>query len=88
MGDTRVLLIQNSYYGGRDELLFDLIHKAGPIQFLHLPDNANQDVVAAESKRLRAVLVDALGLCLKDGLPGPSQALFQGRDHTTKRAYF
>jgi hypothetical protein len=31
--DARVLMIQNVHYGGREELPFDLKHKAGPIQF-------------------------------------------------------
>jgi hypothetical protein len=87
LGDARILLIQNTYYGGRDQLPFDLIHKAGPILF-HLPEDADQDAAATEAKRLRSVLVEALKLCLKNVSTDSSQRMFEGRGHTAKRAYF
>ena len=36
--DARVLMIQNVHYGDREELPFDLKHKAGPIPFRLAPD--------------------------------------------------
>ena len=57
--DARILMIQNVHYGDRDELPFDLEHRAGPIQFRLAPD-ATQATIDAEHVRLRAVLVDAL----------------------------
>jgi hypothetical protein len=32
LNDTSILMIQNTHYGNRDQLPFDLRHKAGPIQ--------------------------------------------------------
>jgi hypothetical protein len=87
LGDARILLVQNTYYGGRDQLPFDLIHKAGPIQF-HLPEGADHEAETAEAKRLRSVLVEALTLCLKNVSTDSTQGMFEGRSHTTKRAYF
>ena len=57
--DARVLMIQNVHYGDREELPFDLKHKAGPIQFRLAPD-ATKAIIDAEHVRLRSVLVDAL----------------------------
>src|SRR5277367_1754093 len=57
--DARVLMIQNVHYGDREELPFDLKHKAGPIQFRLAPD-ATKAIIDAEHVRLRTVLVDAL----------------------------
>ena len=33
LGDTFILMVQNTHYGEREDLPFDLRHKAGPIQF-------------------------------------------------------
>jgi hypothetical protein len=85
--DARILLVQNTYYGDRDQLPFDLIHKAGPIQF-HLSEDSDQNALSAEAKKLRRILGDAIGLCLRNGSPIGQKTLFQGQSHTARRAYF
>jgi hypothetical protein len=57
--DARVLMVQNTYYGGRGELPFDLRHKAGPLQY-RLAPNASKTDIEAESKRFRGALIAAL----------------------------
>jgi hypothetical protein len=57
--DTRILLVQNRYFGEREDLPFDLKHKAGPIQFVLAPDASAQQI-ATEKARLRGDLVSAL----------------------------
>ena len=38
LGDEAILMVQNTHYGDRETLPFDLKHKAGPIQFCLAPD--------------------------------------------------
>jgi len=59
LGDESILMVQNTYYGDRDTLPFDLQHKAGPIQFRLAPD-ATKAEIEAERKKLVAQLVAAL----------------------------
>jgi hypothetical protein len=59
LGDEFILMVQNAHYGDRDELPFDLKHKAGPIQY-RLAPNATKAEIAAEHAKLRSVFVDAL----------------------------
>ncbi|SPP97825.1 hypothetical protein [Bradyrhizobium vignae] len=61
-------MIQNTYYGSREELPFDLRHKAGPIQF-HLPPDASKEQIVAERRKLKPVLVAALRPYLKQKAP-------------------
>ena len=44
--DARILMVQNAYYGEREELPFDLKHKASPIQFYLVPDATKDQIVA------------------------------------------
>ncbi len=60
--DARVLMIQNVHYGDREELPFDLKHKAGPIQFRLAPDATKAIILKAAvgaefSFRLRAASI-------------------------------
>lgn len=57
--DAAILMVQNCHYGEREELPFDIKHKAGPIQF-RLAPNASRTVIAAERARLTHSLVVAL----------------------------
>jgi hypothetical protein len=50
--DSRVLLVHNTYFGDRDELPFDLRHKAGPIQF-NLPPRSGRDAIALARAQLK-----------------------------------
>jgi hypothetical protein len=59
--DAAVLAVQNVHFGDREHLPFDLKHKAGPIQFSLAPD-ATKVEIAAEAKKLRASLIEALKL--------------------------
>ena len=56
---SRILLVQNIHYGGREELPFDLKYKAGPIQFCLCP-GATKTEISAEHARLRATFIEAL----------------------------
>jgi hypothetical protein len=59
LGDEAILMVQNTHYGGRDTLPFDLKHKAGPIQFCLAPD-AKKSEIEAEQKKLVSQFVVAL----------------------------
>jgi hypothetical protein len=59
LGDASILTVQNMYYGEREELPFDLKHKAGPIQY-RLPSGASKQEISAERAKLRGTLVEAL----------------------------
>jgi hypothetical protein len=59
LGDNAILMIQNRHFGEREELPFDLKHKAGPIQYLLAPGAAKAEI-EAERARLKGELVNAL----------------------------
>jgi hypothetical protein len=59
LGDRSILMVQNLHYGSRDDLPFDLKHKAGPIQYALAP-NASKDQLATERARLRGQFINAL----------------------------
>jgi hypothetical protein len=59
LGSEAILMVQNTHYGNRDALPFDLKHKAGPIQF-NLAPGAKKAEVEAERKKLVSQLVTAL----------------------------
>jgi hypothetical protein len=59
IGDEAILMVQNTRYGERDALPFDLKYKAGPIQFALSP-GATKAEIEAEQKKLVAQLVVAL----------------------------
>jgi hypothetical protein len=58
----RVLLVWNTHYGRQKELPFDIVHKGGGLAY-SLPPGADKKTIAAEAKKLRAQLVEALRLC-------------------------
>jgi hypothetical protein len=66
--DRSILMIQNTHYGDRDSLPFDLRHKAGPVQYCLAPDAAKPQI-AAEMAKLKPVLVAALKPYLKQRAP-------------------
>jgi hypothetical protein len=47
LGDGAILMVQNRYFGARDDLPFDLKHKAGPIQYSLAPDATKQQIETA-----------------------------------------
>lgn len=59
IGDDKILMVQNTFYGSREDLPFDLRGKAGPLQFNLAPD-ADASEKARVSKDLVAILVRAL----------------------------
>jgi hypothetical protein len=67
LGDPSILTVQNVHYGEREELPFDLKHKAGPIQFRLAPD-ATKSQIATERAKLRGDFVNALRPYLSSGL--------------------
>jgi hypothetical protein len=59
LGDEAILMVQNTHYGDRDALPFDLKHKAGPIQFWLAPD-AKKAQIEADRKNLVGQFITAL----------------------------
>jgi hypothetical protein len=56
LGDRAILTVQNVHYGEREDLPFDLKHKAGPIQF-RLPPDATKSQISTERAKLRGYFV-------------------------------
>jgi hypothetical protein len=83
--DERILLLQNRHYGERENLPFDLKHKAGPIQFTLAP-GATGAQIDAEKAKLRGALVTALRPYLQ--LQPAFKAAFQEQVATTNPAVF
>jgi hypothetical protein len=87
LGDEAILMVQNTHYGGRDWLPFDLKHKAGPIQYNLAPD-AGRKGREAERAKLRAILIEALKPYLsRSGTPAPNVP-FKETPSTTTSAFF
>lgn len=59
LGDQSILMVQNTYFGSRDDLPFDLKHKAGPIQYTLHPE-ATKPEIESELKKLTDQFVIAL----------------------------
>ncbi len=59
LGDTAILMVHNQHYGSREDLPFDLKHKAGPIQYTLAP-NASKQEIEAEKAKLKGQFVTAL----------------------------
>src|ERR1700730_10333745 len=85
LGDEAILMVQNTYYGDRDQLPFDLRHKAGPIQYSLAP-NANREQIAAEHNKLKPVLIAAVKPYLKQKTE--SRPLHTEIPHTYTKAAF
>jgi hypothetical protein len=84
--DSRVLLVQNIYFGEREQLPFDLRHKAGPIQF-NLPPDSPKEVIARARERLKNDLVLALRECLTHAVSAVAPS-FHATQPTSNRAFF
>jgi len=63
-GEEQVLLVLNEHYGGRDFLPFHLQDLGGPITY-HLPADATQEQIDAETSKLRGKFVTAIREFLK-----------------------
>jgi hypothetical protein len=63
VGDELILLVQNTHYGNRSDLPFDLQHKGSPIQY-HLAPNASPAERVAEKKKLTGLFVSHLRACM------------------------
>jgi hypothetical protein len=85
LSDARVLLVQNRHFGERDDLPFDLKHKAGPIQFMLAPGAAAAQI-NAERARLRGVFVTALRPYVER--QAAPKVPFQEQGATTNEAIF
>ncbi len=57
--DRALVMVMNEHYGAREDLPFDLRHKAGPILYRLAPD-ADKKTIEAEKRRLAGELVNAL----------------------------
>ena len=86
LGDEAILMVQNTHYGHRDALPFDLKHKAGPIQYRLAPDAKKPEIVA-EQKNLVAQLITALRPYVERAA-APSAAPFQEAASTGSPAIF
>lgn len=64
LGDSKLLMILNTFYGSRESLPFDLKHKAGPLIYSLAP-SATKDEIAAAERDLTGRLRVALRLVLK-----------------------
>jgi hypothetical protein len=87
LGDEAILMVQNTYYGDREGLPFDLKHKAGPIQYSLAP-GASRKEIEAERAKLRAVLIEALKPYLSRGATPAVNAPFKEVPSTTTSAFF
>jgi hypothetical protein len=83
--DRSILMVQNTHYGDRDQLPFDLRHKAGPIQYTLAP-GATKAQIGAERARLKPILVAALRPYLQ--LKAPSRPLHAEIPSTYIKAAF
>ena len=88
LSDERILLVQNTHYGEREDLPFDLKHKAGPIQYRLAPD-ATKAQREAEQAKLVGILTVALRECLATiSKAGPAAPKFEEIQSTFNRAAF
>jgi hypothetical protein len=89
LSDTRVLAVQNTYFGGREELPFDLRHKAGPLQY-RLAPGATKAEIETEAKKLCSIFVAALRPYLAKGrsAAAPEAEPFQEIRWTRHRGMF
>jgi hypothetical protein len=86
--DERILLVQNTHYGNREDLPFDLKHKGSPIQYRLAPGASKVDI-KAEMKRLVGVLIVALRACMVTlARTIPAVPNFEEVKSTTSRASF
>ena len=83
--EQNVLMVLNTYYGGREFLPFDIAGNAGPLMF-NLPPNANASRLKAEAASLKGQLITALRAFIKPAAaPSPT---FVATPHRSTRAVF
>lgn len=64
LGDSRLIMVMNEHYGSRDDLPFDLRHKAGPVMYSLAPDSGAEEI----SRTMRR-FAGVMKLALKDMVP-------------------
>ena len=87
LGDEAILMVQNTHYGDREGLPFDLKHKAGPIQYRLAPDAIRKEI-EAEHAKLHATLIEALKPYLSPGATPAANVPFEEVPRTTSSAFF
>ncbi len=87
LGDRSILMIHNLHYGARDDLPFDLKHKAGPIQYSLAP-NATKEQIANEKAKLKGHFVTALRLYLDAPAIKPTEKFEEVRVASNPAVYF
>jgi hypothetical protein len=88
LGDRAILTVQNVHYGEREDLPFDLKHKAGPIQF-RLPPDATKSQISTERAKLRGYFVNHLRPYLSGRVTAPEPPCnFEETATTVNRAFF
>ena len=87
LGDEAILMVQNTHYGDREGLPFDLKHKAGPIQYRLAPDAIRKEI-EAEHAKLHATLSEALKPYLSPGATPAANVPFEEVPRTTSSAFF
>ena len=87
LGDEAILMVQNTHYGDREGLPFDLKHKTGPIQY-SLALDASRKEIEAERAKLRAILIEAPKPYLSRGATPAANAPFKEMPSTTTSAFF
>jgi hypothetical protein len=86
--DRNVLMVLNTWYGGREFLPFDLAHKAGPILYYLAPD-ADKKTTDSEAASLTSKLVNALKPYLAEAARRPALVDFPETPSTlSAAAYF
>jgi hypothetical protein len=85
--DERILMVQNTHYGERDLLPFDLQHKAGPIQYRLAPDASTTDIKKAAGGLIGQFVV-ALEPFIAMGSRNGEQARFERTPHGQNQALF
>jgi hypothetical protein len=85
--DELILLVQNTHYGTREDLPFDLQHKRRPVQY-RLAPGASKEERRVEKTKLVGTLIMALKACMvtlaRSAPPAPK---FEPIPFTTNRAF-
>ena len=85
--DERILMVQNTHFGNRETLPFDLRHKAGPIQYNLAPD-APKDEVKRAAAGMTGQFVAMLRPFLKMGDIGDERQQFAETPTSSSQAAF
>lgn len=85
--DEYLIMVCNKHYGDRDNLPFDLRHKAGPI-FYTLAPNADNQTMQKQKKELVNAFVIALRPYLEATAPSPQEDFRPNQTTFNSAAYF